>query len=321
MENRLFFQNMSALPVQFKALSALLFVAFTSASYADLQPIDDEELSTYSGQAAVALDINQLGNNSYTRVTLGLEADFQMNVNSVELNNYAATGETLAADFSATNLAFGSISTDASQVQIDGQTYAVNDIVPFEVNDPYFEIAQDTTTNELTGFRLGFGEARGELSGDFTSMSGNIGATITDYFGDDYQASLLDANGNQDSKRAQYFGVAGNEVGGATNCNSGFYCYNLADYKSFNVGETNAATGDTDYTNDFFISFQKGNTTNWSTSDGGSITAAEGLFINLPTTLHIDMNTGTNTTGTERPRVEFIDRGVDLFQLKFPSIY
>ena len=183
----------------------------TSLVAAEMRPIDDEELSEYVGQAAVAFDIDQIGTNSYTRVTLGLEADLQMNINNVELGNYSKSGETLAADFAATNLAFGSISTNASQVQLDGQTYAVNDIVPFELNDPFFEIAQNSS-EELIGFRLGFGQARGQLSGDFTSMSGNIGADITDFFGDDYRSSLLDANGNADSSRAQYFGVTDKEA-------------------------------------------------------------------------------------------------------------
>ncbi len=282
----------------------------TSLVAAEMRPIDDEELSEYVGQAAVAFDIDQIGTNSYTRVTLGLEADLQMNINNVELGNYSKSGETLAADFAATNLAFGSISTNASQVQLDGQTYAVNDIVPFELNDPFFEIAQNSS-EELIGFRLGFGQARGQLSGDFTSMSGNIGADITDFFGDDYRSSLLDANGNADSSRAQYFGVAGSEVGGATNCSSGFYCYNLADYKTLDVGQRNTSTNQIDYTNDFFISFQK-EATDWSTSEG-VINAGMGVFINIPTSLHIDMNTGVNASGTDRVRVEYINRGNNLF--------
>ena len=282
----------------------------TSLVAAEMRPIDDEELSEYVGQAAVAFDIDQIGTNSYTRVTIGLEADLQMNINNVELGNYSKSGETLAADFAATNLAFGSISTNASQVQLDGQTYAVNDIVPFELNDPFFEIAQNSS-EELIGFRLGFGQARGQLSGDFTSMSGNIGADITDFFGDDYRSSLLDANGNADSSRAQYFGVAGSEVGGATNCSSGFYCYNLADYKTLDVGQRNTSTNQIDYTNDFFISFQK-EATDWSTSEG-VINAGMGVFINIPTSLHIDMNTGVNASGTDRVRVEYINRGNNLF--------
>jgi len=170
----------------------------TSLVCDEMRPIGDEELSEYVGQAAVAFDIDQIGTNSYTRVTLGMEADLQMNINNVELGNYTKTGETLAADFAATNLAFGSISTDASQAQLDGQTYAVNDIIPFELNDPFFEIAQNAA-EEVIGFRLGFGEARGQLSGDFTSISGNLGADITDFFGDDYRSSLLDENGNVDN--------------------------------------------------------------------------------------------------------------------------
>ena len=205
-------------------LGILVAVMLTSSfASAEMRPIADEELSEYVGQAAVAFDIDQIGTNSYTRVTLGMETDLQMNINNVELGNYSRAGETLAADFAATNLAFGSISTNASQTQLDGQAYAVNDIVPFELNDPFFEIAQNSS-EELTGFRLGFGEARGQLSGDFSSVSGNIGVDITDFFGDDYRSSLLDQNGNADNTRAQYFGVAGSEVGGATNCSSGFYC-------------------------------------------------------------------------------------------------
>lgn len=282
----------------------------TSLVYAEMRPIEDEELSEYVGQAAVAFDIDQIGTNSYTRVTLGMEADLQMNINNVELGNYAKTGETLAADFSATNLAFGSISTNASQTQLDGQTYAVNDIVPFELNDPFFEIAQNAA-EEVIGFRLGFGQARGQLSGDFTSISGNLGADITDFFGDDYRSSLLDENGNVDSSRARYFGVAGSEVGGATNCSSGFYCYDLADYKTLDIGQRNSTTNQIDYTNDFFISFQK-ESTDWQTSEG-VINAGVGAFINIPTSLHIDMNTGRNASGTERVRVEYINRGNDLF--------
>ena len=229
----------------------------TSFVCAEMRPIEDEELSEYVGQAAVAFD-----------------------------------------------------STNASQVQLDGQSYAVNDIVPFELNDPFFEIAQNSS-EELIGFRLGFGEARGQLSGDFSSMSGNIGADITDFFGDDYRASLLDVNGNADNSRTQYFGVAGSEVGGATNCSSGFYCYNIADYKTLDVGQRNTTTNQIDYTNDFFISFQK-ESTDWSTSEG-VVNTGMGVFINIPTSLHIDMNTGVNASGTDRVRVEYINRGNDLF--------
>ena len=77
------------------------------------------------------------------------------------------------------------------------------------------------------------------------------------------------------------------------------------------VGQRNTTTNQVDYTNDFFISYQK-EATEWSTSDG-AINAGAGVFINIPTSLHIDMNTGVNASGTDRVRVEYINRGNDLF--------
>ena len=293
-----------------KSVVCLSAVFFGAVVHAELKPIEDDELGQYSGQAAIAFDVSNIGTTSYTRVTLGMEADVQMNVSTLEAGRYVKSGETLAADLEIQNLGFGSISKDAAQVQLDGQTYAVNDIVPFELNDPYFEIAQ-SNTEELIGFRLGFGEARGQLSGDFNSISGNVGVEITDFFGDDYQSSMLDISGNVDNSRTQYFGVSSAQSGGATDCSTGFYCYNLQDYKTLDVGQRNKTTGQVDYTNDFFISFQK-EATDWSTS-AGSVNAGLGVFINIPTSMHIDMNTGINASGTERVRTEYINRGNGLF--------
>jgi len=294
-----------------KKLSFICSLVLTTVAQAEMKPISDEELSEYTGQAAVAFDVSQIDTTSYTRVTLGMEADLQVNINEFEAGNISRAGEALAADLSISKLGFGSISTNDTQIQHDGLTYAINDIVPFELNDPFFEIAQDATTDELTGFRLGFGEARGQLSGDFNSISGNVGVDITDHFGDTHRSTLLDANGDTDTVRSSNFGVSNAVSGGATDCSTGFYCYNLADYETLDVGQRNLTSGSVDYTQDFFISFQKVPTT-WETS-AGNITAEMGAFINIPTSLHIDMNTGTNATGTDRVRTEYIDRNNKLF--------
>ena len=291
-------------------LSLMCCLLFVAVVQAELKPISDDELSQYSGQAAVAFDVSQIGDMSYTRVTLGMEADLQINIDNLEAGTIARPGETLGSDIAISQLGFGSISTNDTQIQLDGQTYAVNDIIPFELNDPFFEIAQDAS-DEVTGFRLGFGEARGQLSGDFNSISGNVGVDITDYFGDTHRSTMLDENGNEDNFRSTAFGVSNAVSGGATNCNSGFYCYDLADYKTLDVGQRNLDTGAVDYSKDFFISFQKVPTT-WTTS-AGDINTQMGAFINIPTSLHIDMNTGTNTSGTQRVRTEYIDRSNNLF--------
>lgn len=285
-------------------------VIFPAMGFAELQPITDDELSEYSGQAAVAFDVEQLGSTSYTRVTLGMEADIQMNIDTLEAGRIARAGETNAADINITNLGLGSISTDASKVQLDGNTYAVNEIIPFELNDPYFELARNDS-DELIGFRLGFGEARGQLSGDFNSLSGNVEMEVIDYFGTQYETTLLDANGDDDNVRSSHVGVSKAYTGGSTNCSVSWYCYDLATFKTLDIGERNKTTGQVDYTEDFFIGFQK-EATEWMTSDG-SLTAGNGAFINLPTSMQIDMNSGLNTTGTDRVRLEHIDRGNGLF--------
>jgi len=293
-----------------KMYAGLLATMVAVPVCAELKPIADEELSQYSGQAAVAFDVTDIGTTSYTRVTLGMEADLQMNIDTLEAGNFSRPGELPGADLNITNLGFGSISTDASQIQLDGNTYAVNDIVPFELNDPFFEIAQNDS-DELTGFRIGFGEARGQLSGNFNSISGNVEMEITDFFGDDYQSVMLDNAGNDDNVRSQFFGVSKSQAGGVTNCTTGFYCYNLSDFKTLDVGERNKTTGEVDYTQDFFISFQK-EATDWATSDG-SVSTGLGVFVNIPTSMNIDMNTGTNAYGTDQVRTEYIDRGNGLF--------
>ena len=229
-----------------------------------------------------------------------------MNADTIEFGNIARPGETLAADINIDNFSLGSISTDANQIQLDGNTYAVNDIIPFELNDPYFELAQDSA-GELTGFRIGFGEARGQLGGDFNSISGSVQADVTDFFGNQFQTTTLSQDGTVDNTRAQFFGVDSSQTAGTTNCATGNYCFALDDYKTLDVGQRNNTTGQVEFTEDFFISFQK-EATNWITSDGTNVEAALGAFFNIPTALGIDLNTGTNTNGTDAARTEFINR-------------
>lgn len=284
----------------------------TAGARAELQAIPDEELSQYSGQAAVAFDVSEIAGTSYTRMTLGMEADVQMNIDTVELGAYAKNGESLAADIDISNIGLGSISKDSAAVQLDGRTYAVNEIIPFELNDPYFEVAQDEQTGDLIGFRLGFGEARGQLTGDFNSLSGNVGVDIKDAAGNEYRSTLLDVSGSADNSRSQFFGVDNTASGGQTDCSTGTLCYNLGDFKTFDIGQRDSATGDVDYTQDFFISFQK-DALQWQGSDGVAIDAALGVFMNLPTATQIDMSSGLNALGTARTRTEYIDRGNDRF--------
>lgn len=289
---------------------------FASIAKAELKPMGDVELSAHVGQAMIAFDTTEgatAADPSTTRVTMGLNTEFQVNIDDLEVGNYS-TADTLTSDLNVSNLSYGSISTDAAQVQIDGNTYAVGEIVPFMANDPYFEMTENSA-GELIGFRVGFNEARGQLSGDFKSLSGNVGMDVVDSAGTTHQASLLDANGLADNTRSTNIGIDATASGNTgAGCTVATYCYDVSQFETLDIGERNAVDGSTDITKDFFISIQKEDVS-WSTS-AGSITAGQGAFINLPTSMVIDaatINANGGVYGTPRVRTEYIDRGVGLF--------
>lgn len=283
---------------------------------AELKPMGDVELSEHVGQAMIAFDTTEgltPSDPSTTRLTMGLNAEFQINIDDLDVGNYSTT-DTLTSDLNISNLSYGSISTDPAKVQIDGKTYAAGDIVPFMANTPYFEMTENGL-GELVGFRVGFNEARGQLSGDFKSLSGNVGMDVIDAAGVTHQASLLDQSGLADNTRATNIGIDAVASGNAgAGCTVATYCYDMAKFKTLDIGERNSVDGSTDVTKDLFISIQKENVT-WSTSNG-SITAGPGAFVNLPTSMVIDasaINTNGGVYGTERVRTEYIDRGTGLF--------
>ncbi len=299
----------------FASIAAIAISAFVSVANAELKPMGDNELSEHVGQAMIAFDTTEgatAADPSTTRFTMGLNTEFQANIDDFEFGNYSTT-DTLTSDINIQQLSFGSISTDATQIQLDGSSYAVGDIIPFIANDPYFEMTNNGA-GELVGFRIGFNEARGQLSGDFASLSGNVEMDALDHLGQTYKTTLLGDDGLSDSTRSTHVGVDASLTGNtAAGCTVQTYCYDIAQFKTLDIGERNASGG-TEMTQDFFISIQKEDVS-WATSNG-SITAGAGAFINLPTSMLIDasaIDLNGGVYGTERVRTEYIDRGVGLF--------
>ena len=300
----------------FASMAVIAVSVFVSVANAEMKPMEDNELSEHVGQAMIAFDTTEgatAADPSTTRFTMGLNTEFQANIENFEFGNYS-TADTLTSDINIQNLSFGSISTDAAKIQLDGSTYAVGDIIPFIANDPYFEITNNGA-GELVGFRIGFNETRGQLSGDFASLSGNVLMDVQDHYGQIHKTSLLGVDGLTDNTRSTHVGVDASVTGNtASGCTVQTYCYDIAQFKTLDIGERNTS-GSTEMTKDFFMSIQKEDVA-WATSSGGSITAGAGAFINLPTSMLIDANTidlNGGVYGTERVRTEYIDRGVGLF--------
>jgi hypothetical protein len=174
------------------SLAAALLV--TTPVVADLQPISDYDLSEVTGQAFVSVDRqyhpDETDSTSYTRVNLGMEIDIQTNIDKMELGRYERDGEKAGtSDVLINDFALGYINNRAyfdrnkkapRQRKLDGSTYAENEIVPFHIDNPFFEFAFDEDSQEVVGFRLGFGEAMGILSGKIETLTGSVNVDIID---------------------------------------------------------------------------------------------------------------------------------------------
>ena len=272
-------------------------VLASASAVAEMEPMSDKEMGSVTGQAMLGLDVNQTSQADFTRYTIGSRSELQMNMQELAL------GETSSGtDVQVNNLSLGHIArTDGTQ--FDGNSYSANDIVPFVGVDPYLELAEDS--GNVVGFRMGFTEARGTLSGKFGTLSGQLGIELEDSSGNVQQGQLLNSSGAATSKRATHFGVAGSD------CST--ECAPLSAIQTLEVGERNA-DGSAAFTNDFFISFQN-QALDWQTPGDatGTVSTESGVYINIPTAMRLDLQSLQNDTVVPRKRTEYIDRGQGLF--------
>ncbi len=202
------------------AYCALPLAMLSHNTYAELKAMGDEELSGITGQAYLAVDqtTNPVETNvSHTRVSFGMDIETQLNAKTLELGKYprwenhptnpALNGmpcpscvgtepglEKSSSDILIENFSLGYInnaqyrdkykSVPIQAKGFDGAgrviNYAENEIAPFHINDPFIEFAYDESTQEMIGVRIGFGEAKGLLSGNILALTGAIDVDIRD---------------------------------------------------------------------------------------------------------------------------------------------
>jgi len=174
--------------------SLLLMPLLASGVNAELRPISDQQMSEVTGQAFVSVDRqyhpDANDNTAYTRVNLGMDIDIQTNVDVLEMGRYERDGEQPGtSDVYIEDFALGYINNQAyfdanpkapKQRKPDGSIYAEDEIVPFSIQNPFLEFAFDEETEEVVGFRLGFGESMGVLSGKIETLTGNVNVDIID---------------------------------------------------------------------------------------------------------------------------------------------
>jgi len=267
---------------------------------AELKPITDGEMRQVQGQALMTVNNIDGVTHDFTRVTMGMDVKTRLNV-----DNAIIGGDDAGADLDVSDLALGHYVRDENRTQIDGQTYNVDDVVRFQGAQPYFELAR--RDGELAGFRMGFGEARGTLSGNFASFSGNLGIKLEQADGTIVDATLFDDAGVATNYRASQIGIAGAD---GTACASADQCAPLTNIRSMDIGVDNG-DGTVGFTNDLFMAFQQ-ESVDWQQLNGtGSIQGPQGVFMNLPTSMTLDMTTLQN--GVDRERTHYVDRGTGMF--------
>lgn len=155
----------------YKILFFSLFLV--QVSNAQLVPIEESELSQTTGQAFINVDRLQTARNSSnqlidtTKITLGLDIKTSLNSDLLDLGNYVRDGNA-GSDIRINDFALGKIDSNGA-------------IVPFEISDPFIELAFDTDASgkeNLIGLRLGFGGAKGALSGNIESLTGKVNVDI-----------------------------------------------------------------------------------------------------------------------------------------------
>lgn len=283
------------------AAVTLFCLGIAPVAQAELKPISDEKMGEVTGQAFMQIENISGEAHEFTRMTLNMDAETRMNIDDVQAGEIDG-----GVDFAAQHVALGHIAREDGE-QFNGRTYSAGDTVHFEAFKPYIELAENDAEGKLSGFRMGFGQARGSVSSLTSSFSGNIGLKLVDDSGQEFDATLFDENTQATQYRASHIGIDD----GTANCAQGTNCAPLDHLQSIIVGEE-GADGVTDFTNDFFIGFQREGV-DWQGPEGDNvINAGQGVFINLPTSMKVEMSKLINE-GVPRLQTHREDMGTHLF--------
>lgn len=149
----------------------IFFICFiVQSAFAQLVPINETELSNMTGQAFINIDRDSFGSVDFTKLTFGLDVKTSLNSDLLELGRYERSGEAVgSSDIRISDFALGKIDSSGN-------------IIPFEIKDPFIELAFEDNAGkqDLIGVRLGFGGAKGALSGNIESLTGSVNVAIRD---------------------------------------------------------------------------------------------------------------------------------------------
>ncbi len=174
-----------------------------SASVCALEPMTDRDLSDVSGQAFITIDTssynqgsgNWSGDYEFTKVNLGMELETVFNIDELKVGRFerqvGVDGTVPITDDNRNAIRDGSGNRQAYDSDIIINNFALGRVdnyndaadaayVPFLAKNPYIELAYKIENGEkrISGLRVGFEKAQGDLSGDIISLTGKVEGEI-----------------------------------------------------------------------------------------------------------------------------------------------
>ncbi|MET3130934.1 hypothetical protein AAKU55_001192 [Oxalobacteraceae bacterium GrIS 1.11] len=145
----------------------VLALAAPCAALAQLQALDDQELSNMRGQGLISMSNSSLGGLDFTRIALDADVSLSANFRHTRLGEYNyAPHNGLGADIDMPLLQFGR--SDAGEARRTVQ-----------ISNPYFEVVYSTATTaaprQVVGMRFGFDGISGDVGLKLASLSGSLG--------------------------------------------------------------------------------------------------------------------------------------------------
>ena len=185
------------------SLSATAMLLLGSLPAVALEPMTDKALSDVSGQAFITIDTSDYnqgsgqwsGDYEFTKVNLGMELETVFNIDELKVGRFerqVGVDGTVPVTDDNRNIVTnpdGSVQVYDSDIiinnfalgRVDNYDDAANaEYVPFMAKNPYIELAYKIENDEkrISGLRVGFEKAQGDLSGDLVSLTGKIEGEI-----------------------------------------------------------------------------------------------------------------------------------------------
>lgn len=176
--------------------------ALCSGSLSALEAISDRDLSEIGGQAFISVEANSTDAHDFTKVNLGLITETLFNADLLKVGEFerdadddrSGDGTVRMVDANGNNISGGIHDKNNNGVydaDIIIENFALGSVLnyedadlaepdPFLLKNPYIEIAQTGSgaNKRVSGVRVGFEKAKGNLSGDLISLTGKIDGLV-----------------------------------------------------------------------------------------------------------------------------------------------